>query len=52
MGSPADWRGLLALVERHRLRPLVGEVHPLAAAGEAFARMEAGAQCGKIVLRP
>ena len=51
MGSPADWRGLLALVERHRLRPLVGEVHPLAAAGEAFARMEAGAQCGKIVLR-
>jgi NADPH:quinone reductase-like Zn-dependent oxidoreductase len=52
MGSPADWRGLLALVERHRLRPQVGEVHPLAAAAEAFARMEAGAQCGKIVLRP
>ena len=51
MGSPSDWRAMLALVERHRLRPVVGEVHPLADAAAAFARMEAGAQCGKIVLR-
>jgi zinc-binding alcohol dehydrogenase/oxidoreductase len=52
MGSPHDWAGMLAFVERHRLVPVVSEVFPLDRAKEAFVRMESGEQCGKIVLRP
>lgn len=52
MGSPADWGAMLDAVARARLRPVVDHVFPFARAGEAFARMEAGAQFGKIVLKP
>ena len=51
MGSPADWSAMLEFVALHRVRPLVSEVFPLARAGEAFALMERGGQCGKIVVR-
>jgi NADPH:quinone reductase-like Zn-dependent oxidoreductase len=52
MGSPADWAAMVGFVERHRLRPVISDVFPLAQAGEAFALMERGAQCGKIVVKP
>ena len=51
MGSPADWTAMVAFVERHRIKPVVSEVFPLAQAGEAFALMERGGQFGKIVVR-
>ena len=51
MGSPADWSAMLEFVALHRVRPVVSEVFPLARAGEAFALMERGGQCGKIVVR-
>ena len=51
MGSPADWNAMVEFVARHRLRPVVSEVFPLARAAEAFALMERGGQFGKIVLR-
>ncbi len=51
MGSPADWEAMLAFVARHRLQPVVSSVLPLAQAAEAFARMERGDQCGKLVVR-
>jgi len=51
MGSPADFAGLTAFVARHRITPVVDRVFPLAAAEAALRHMEAGAQCGKIVLR-
>ena len=51
MGSPADWSARLEFVALHRVRPVVSEVFPLARAGEAFALMERGGQCGKIVVR-
>lgn len=51
MGSPADWSAMMEFVALHRVRPLVSEVFPLARAGEAFALMERGGQCGKIVVR-
>ena len=50
MGSPEDFRGMLALVAGG-LRPVVDSVLPLAEAGRALARMEQAAQFGKIVLR-
>ena len=51
MGSPANWSAMLEFVALHRVRPVVSEVFPLARAGEAFALMERGGQCGKIVVR-
>ncbi|PTX91291.1 zinc-binding dehydrogenase [Opitutus sp. ER46] len=50
MGSPADWRALVAFVERQQIRPTVSEVFPLERAAEAFALMERSAQFGKIVV--
>ena len=52
MGSPCDFAGMLEFVSRHRLKPVVSEVFPLARAAEAFALMERGGQFGKIVVTP
>lgn len=51
MGSPRDWAGLLELVNRTKLRPVVSSIYEFARAPEAFAAMEAGSQFGKLVLR-
>lgn len=51
MGSPTDWQAMIAFVERHQIRPVVSETFALSAAAEAFALMERGGQCGKIVVR-
>lgn len=40
----------LAFVTRHRIKPVVSEVFPLARAEAAFALMERGGQMGKIVV--
>jgi NADPH:quinone reductase-like Zn-dependent oxidoreductase len=50
MGSPADWSAMLAFVARHRIKPVVSAVFPLAEAAEAFALMERSGQFGKIVV--
>lgn len=50
MGSPADWAAMLAFVAQHHLKPVVSDVFPLTKAAEAFALMERGGQCGKIVV--
>lgn len=50
MGSPRDFAELLAICAAGKLRPLVDQVLPLAAADEALARMERGEHMGKIVL--
>ena len=50
MGSPADFAGMTRLVEARKIVPLVDRVFPLAAADAALRHLEAGAQCGKIVL--
>ncbi|HXC01490.1 MAG TPA: zinc-binding dehydrogenase [Opitutaceae bacterium] len=52
MGSPCDFAGMLEFVARHRIKPVVSEVFPLARAAEAFALMERGGQFGKIVVTP
>jgi NADPH:quinone reductase-like Zn-dependent oxidoreductase len=50
MGSPADFAGMLALVEERRLRPAVDGVTSLDDVAAAADRMNASAQFGKIVL--
>ena len=51
MGSQADFEAVYDLVVSGRAVPLVDAVFPLAEAAAAHARLEAGAQLGKIVLR-
>ena len=51
MGSPSDWAAMTEFVGRHRVRPVVSDVFPIARGPEAFSLMEKGGQFGKIVLR-
>ena len=50
MGSKEDFEGLLNLLVRTGVRPLIDTELPLARAGEGIARMNEGTQFGKIVL--
>ena len=50
MGTPEDFRAVFDLVAAGKARPVIDEVLPLAEARAAHARLEAGAQLGKIVL--
>ncbi|MBI2319211.1 MAG: zinc-binding dehydrogenase, partial [Betaproteobacteria bacterium] len=51
MGSPGEFASMVGLVRDAGIRPVIDKVFPLAEANEALARMEAGGQFGKIVLR-
>lgn len=50
MASDAEFRAVVDVAGRGRLRPLVDTVFPLARWREAFARLAEGAQMGKIVI--
>jgi NADPH:quinone reductase-like Zn-dependent oxidoreductase len=50
MGSLSDWHAMIEAVERWRLRPVVDSVFPLARGIDAYRRLAAGEQFGKIVL--
>jgi len=50
MGSPADFAGMIRLVEARQLVPIVDASFPLAETEQAFRHMEAAAQFGKITL--
>lgn len=51
MGSPREFRAMLAFVEKHAIVPVVDSVFPLAEGAKAFERMEKGEQFGKVVVR-
>jgi NADPH:quinone reductase-like Zn-dependent oxidoreductase len=51
MGSNEDFREMLRTVSNAQIKPVVDSVLPLDRAREAMARMEAGGQFGKIVLK-
>jgi NADPH:quinone reductase-like Zn-dependent oxidoreductase len=51
MGSPADFAGMLALVNAHHIRPVVDSIWSLSDGCLAFERLTQGKQFGKIVLR-
>ncbi|MGC8878329.1 MAG: zinc-binding dehydrogenase [Anaerolineae bacterium] len=50
MGSLKEFRGLLAVIHRGEVKPVIDSTIPLASAAEAHRRMEQHAQFGKIVL--
>lgn len=50
MGSHEEYREIVRLAGQGRLWPLVDRVVPLAEAPEAFRRLNAGAQMGKLVI--
>jgi NADPH:quinone reductase-like Zn-dependent oxidoreductase len=51
LGSPDDFGAMTRFVVERKLRPVVSDVLPLGECAEAFALMERGAQCGKIVVQ-
>lgn len=51
MGSPADFSGLLALVEERGIAPPVAREFPLSDTAEAHRFLESGSGFGKVVLR-
>jgi len=51
MGTPEEFRAMLALFGEGRLRPAVDRTFPLADAGQALRHMDGAAQFGKIVLQ-
>lgn len=51
MGSPEDFQGLMEMVVRHRIMPVIDRIIPLEHGAEAFRRMAEGKQFGKIVLQ-
>ncbi|WP_297334975.1 zinc-binding dehydrogenase [Algoriphagus sp.] len=52
MGSDRDFNQMLDLVRTHKIKPVLDQVFSFSQAVEAFDRMKAGAQMGKIVLKP
>ncbi|MDX5346615.1 MAG: zinc-binding dehydrogenase, partial [Hymenobacteraceae bacterium] len=51
MGSDADFKNMLAFVAKHKLVPEVDSVFPLSETEQAFRKMDAGKQFGKIVIK-
>jgi len=51
MGPPVDFAAMVKLYEGGALRPVIDKVFPLEQVSDAHIRMEAGDQCGKIVLK-
>ena len=51
MGSHEDFRQMVKAVSNAKMKPVVDSVFPLEQARDALARMEAGDQFGKIVLK-
>lgn len=50
MGSPREFKSMLAFVEKHAIVPVVDTVFDLSKGNDALAHMEQGNQFGKIVL--
>jgi zinc-binding alcohol dehydrogenase/oxidoreductase len=50
MGNEDDFKGMLELVNEHKIVPVIDEVFPLAKANEAVAKLENSSQFGKIVI--
>lgn len=50
-GNFAEFRDLLAFVERHQIRPVIDSEYPLDQVHAALDRLESSAQFGKIALR-
>lgn len=52
MGSDQDFLDMIEFVTKHKIKPIIDEVFPLENAVDAFEKMKAGSQMGKLVLVP
>jgi len=50
MGSPDDFKGMVDLVNKHKIVPVIDEIFPLDNAQKAIDKMENSSQFGKLVL--
>ncbi|WP_421948562.1 quinone oxidoreductase family protein [Phaeodactylibacter xiamenensis] len=50
MGSDQEFQDMATFVSKHKIKPVVDQVFPIAEATKAFERMDQGKQFGKIVL--
>ena len=50
MGSQEEWRRMVAFVEERQVRPVIDSILPLERGREAYERLRAGKQFGKLVL--
>ena len=50
MGSPREFRAMLAFVQKHEIVPVVDSIFPMSEGAKAFEKMASGEQFGKIVL--
>jgi NADPH:quinone reductase-like Zn-dependent oxidoreductase len=50
MGTPAEFAAMVEFINKHRIEPVVDQIFKLEDAVEAYRRMEAGEQMGKLVL--
>jgi D-arabinose 1-dehydrogenase-like Zn-dependent alcohol dehydrogenase len=50
MGTPEELGGLLALLAKTGVRPVIDSVHPFSDARAAFERLHSGDVFGKVVL--
>jgi NADPH:quinone reductase-like Zn-dependent oxidoreductase len=50
MGNPHELRQLIGFVHRHAIKPVIDSRYPLAEVPAALARLEAGAQFGKLAV--
>lgn len=50
MGSPADFKAMLEFVTKHKIRPVIDSVFPLAEINNALARLKESNQFGKVVI--
>lgn len=51
MGSPEDFKGMVDLVNKNQIVPVIDEVFPLASAQKAVDKMEDSSQFGKLILK-
>jgi zinc-binding alcohol dehydrogenase/oxidoreductase len=50
MGSPSDFHNMLRFINTHQIVPVIDEIFPFEEADQAFAKMAAGTQVGKLVI--
>ena len=50
MGSPEDFKAMLAFISEHKVKPVIDGVYSLDQANEALDRLAAGDQFGKLVI--
>jgi D-arabinose 1-dehydrogenase-like Zn-dependent alcohol dehydrogenase len=50
MGSPEDFRDMVAFVNLHKIRPIISHVFPLTQINDALAVIASGEQFGKVCL--